>query len=141
MCSPRYRPCCVRTSPRSFIPRCSFIRSPCARSPLRARSYPPRSPCTCSPSFVPSLVFICTPSDSFVALALCSFVRHARSYPTLPLYLLTLVRPSPVLASYCHCCCRCRCCCRCAYALAGSLVRVRPPCACPSVCGTSPVTE
>ena len=83
MRSPRYCPCCVRTSPRSFIPQCSFIRSPCACSPLHAHSYSPRSPRTCSPSFVPSLVFVCMPSDSFVipALASCSFVRHTRLYP------------------------------------------------------------
>ena len=84
MRSPRYCPCCVRTSPRSFIPQCSFIRSPCACSPLHAHSYSPRSPRTCSPSFVPSLVFVCTPLDSFVipALASCSFVHRARSYRT-----------------------------------------------------------
>ena len=34
----------------------------------------------------------------------------------------------------CCCCCCCRC--HCTYTLTGSLVHVRLPCACPSLCGT-----
>ena len=121
---------------------------PCSHCSCCTCSHCPHSRCCCccwpAPTCSLLLVLICTCRPSFARAGLrLHWPGPLLMAPCLLLSVATHLALCHCRSCRCHqwCCRCCHCCCHCAYGLVVSPVHVHLPCACPSLCGTLPVTE